>query len=326
MHQFYEFRRDLRELFPLALTPVGRRQFVRWLLVAGRHEISLTEAEIWAFVRESAGDPSHGLAATFLMNPTWQSKFPHGLTVFGREALLRWVRRNYRIRRNGSRSRPGPNYGVRPISSGCFTAHRPDLQALAPRLGRRARHGLSRPARPGRNALVAAKLVAGVPGDGFTRTARRQCARSLLLSLRTAGSDPLYGRGPGCRGSAHFLPRCAVEFAMRSADPRSVPRAGAVRPHAFAPGPRAAGTRVLSTGRPGSTCRGKAHRRLVLGAGSRATRLAAARALAARNLGADALHRGSDAESDAHPGSPDAARRGAGAIHATATRAFWAAG
>lgn len=133
VRQLYEFRPDLRELFPLALTPVGQRQFLHWLLVAGKHEIGLTTQEIWLFARECAADPSCGLAATFLMNPTWQQKFPHGLTVFGREALLAWIRKKYRVP-EGWIGRPTWPEELRPAEElRLLYQTRRDLQRLAPR-------------------------------------------------------------------------------------------------------------------------------------------------------------------------------------------------
>jgi glycosyltransferase involved in cell wall biosynthesis len=97
VRQLYEFRVDLRDIFPLALTPAGRWEFLRWLLLDAKKEMGYANEEICWFAQECAEDPSLGIVATYLMTPKWQEKVPHGLTRFGRAILLEWVRRYYRI-------------------------------------------------------------------------------------------------------------------------------------------------------------------------------------------------------------------------------------
>jgi glycosyltransferase involved in cell wall biosynthesis len=87
----------LRRTQPLALTPAGQRQLLHWLLKGGKEAYRLRDEEIWWFLFECAEDPSRGIAATYLLHADWQQRFPCGLTVFGRDALLQWIRRRYGI-------------------------------------------------------------------------------------------------------------------------------------------------------------------------------------------------------------------------------------
>lgn len=97
IRQAYDHLPDVRRCFPLALTPGGRKPFLQWLLARGKHDHGFLDEEIWWFLQESAEDPSQGVVATFLRNPDWQRRFPHGLTRFGQQALLQWLRDHYRI-------------------------------------------------------------------------------------------------------------------------------------------------------------------------------------------------------------------------------------
>ena len=93
----YEFREDLRGIWPLALTPAGRGEYLRWLLTFGKTDFALPpEAALW-FLFELAEDPSQGLAATYRLQPSWQAAVPHGLTRFGWDELTRWVADEYDV-------------------------------------------------------------------------------------------------------------------------------------------------------------------------------------------------------------------------------------
>ncbi len=59
----WELRRDLREAFPLGLTPAQRRAYAGWLLAHGRADFGLTPADVLAYLREMAADPSGGAAS-----------------------------------------------------------------------------------------------------------------------------------------------------------------------------------------------------------------------------------------------------------------------
>ncbi len=91
----YEYRIDLRQQFPDALTPMGRGRYLRWLLEHGRDELQLSVEDILWFLFCQHEDPSAGLATTYLLQPTWQAAHPFGLTVFGWESLKAWLGEKY---------------------------------------------------------------------------------------------------------------------------------------------------------------------------------------------------------------------------------------
>ncbi len=88
---------DMRKAFPLALTPAGRARFLVYLLETATDGPPLTDEEILWFHVANAQDPYQGLVTTFLLTPTWQERFPDGLTRFGWDRLREWVRREYRL-------------------------------------------------------------------------------------------------------------------------------------------------------------------------------------------------------------------------------------
>ncbi len=93
--RIFELRMDLREVWPLALTPKQRGQYLRWLVTFGLKDFQLTpEQAVW-FHFEQDEDPSRGLAASYRLHPEWQAAVPHGLTRFGWEQLKAWVKTRY---------------------------------------------------------------------------------------------------------------------------------------------------------------------------------------------------------------------------------------
>jgi glycosyltransferase involved in cell wall biosynthesis len=98
IRQFYDFNTQLPLSIPLALTPGGQRQMLRWLLFGARSAYELRDEEIWWFLFETAEDPYKGVAATYLRLPAWQQRFPCGLTAFGQGPFLAWLRKRYHIR------------------------------------------------------------------------------------------------------------------------------------------------------------------------------------------------------------------------------------
>jgi glycosyltransferase involved in cell wall biosynthesis len=103
------------------------------LATYGKANCGLLDEEIGWFLHECAEDPAQGLAATFLRTPEWQAAVPHGLTLFGHEALRQWVHTRYHIE---------DAWLARAILPRLFTPAdelrwlwlaRPDLQTLAPR-------------------------------------------------------------------------------------------------------------------------------------------------------------------------------------------------
>jgi len=94
----YQLRYDVRETFPLGLTPRQRLDFLSWLLIHGQsdHGIGVDEA-LWYFM-ELCENPAQGLATTFLFRPAWQAAVPDGLTTFGWQRLKQWVGSTYDIK------------------------------------------------------------------------------------------------------------------------------------------------------------------------------------------------------------------------------------
>lgn len=92
----YQLRADLREAFPLGLTPAQLDDYGDWLLRHGRPEYGFTPDEVVRFLRDQAADPSRGLSETYLLSPEWQRAVPDGLTERGWGDLKRWLAGRYR--------------------------------------------------------------------------------------------------------------------------------------------------------------------------------------------------------------------------------------
>ncbi len=143
--RIFEVRRDLRSAFPFALTPLGRGEFLGWMLRHGTRDLGFTPEEALWFLFETDETPDRGLVATYQVRPDWQAKFPHALTPFGwftfKEFLKteyglrgRWFKRaklpeDFCVRTNDS-SRPGVNVlghfrypsGLQEATTGLVTA------------------------------------------------------------------------------------------------------------------------------------------------------------------------------------------------------------
>lgn len=97
IRQAYLTRQDLRDHFPLALTPAGRGEFLAWLFEFGRPEHGFRPEEIWWFTLENAETPESQLVTSFLFAPDWQKLFPDGVTLFGRDRFRDWLVDQYRL-------------------------------------------------------------------------------------------------------------------------------------------------------------------------------------------------------------------------------------
>jgi glycosyltransferase involved in cell wall biosynthesis len=95
--QRYDVYHDMRNAFPLALTPAGRARFLVHLLQTANELVPLTDEEILWFHLHNAEDPYRGLVTTYLLTPSWQERFPDGLTRFGWDRLRDWVRQAYGV-------------------------------------------------------------------------------------------------------------------------------------------------------------------------------------------------------------------------------------
>lgn len=98
VREVYELRADVREVFPLGLTPAQRGQYAAWLLRYGRAEYGLTADEILGYLFALAEDRSCGLGDTYLLSPEWQRAVPDALTESGWKALKTWLAKRYPIR------------------------------------------------------------------------------------------------------------------------------------------------------------------------------------------------------------------------------------
>jgi glycosyltransferase involved in cell wall biosynthesis len=85
----------LQGRFPHGLLPVGQKRFVKWLLREGRAKHNLSAAEILWFLHETAEQVPQMVFKTWLINLSWQQKFPAGPTSAGKEAFLTWLRREF---------------------------------------------------------------------------------------------------------------------------------------------------------------------------------------------------------------------------------------
>lgn len=85
----------LQTRFPHALLPVGQKRFVKWLLREGRAKHNLSAAEILWFLHETAEQVPQMVFKTWLINLSWQQRFPAGPTSAGKEAFLAWLRQEF---------------------------------------------------------------------------------------------------------------------------------------------------------------------------------------------------------------------------------------
>jgi glycosyltransferase involved in cell wall biosynthesis len=95
--QRYDLFPEYRQAVPLGLTPAGRASLLIHLLLTAREHVPLSDEEILWFHLHAAEDPYQGLIDTYLMTPSWQERFPDGLTPAGWDRLRAWVRQEYRI-------------------------------------------------------------------------------------------------------------------------------------------------------------------------------------------------------------------------------------
>jgi glycosyltransferase involved in cell wall biosynthesis len=85
----------LQSRFPHGLMPVGQKRFVKWLLREGRAKHNLSAAEILWFLHETAEQVPEMVLKTWLINLSWQKRFPAGPTSTGKEEFLAWLRREF---------------------------------------------------------------------------------------------------------------------------------------------------------------------------------------------------------------------------------------
>jgi glycosyltransferase involved in cell wall biosynthesis len=223
--RIYEFRPDMRTVFPFGLTPQQNQSLLDWLLTHGSAEMGVTpEAAVWSILKRDEFT-DRGLATSFRLNPDWQAKVPHGLTRFGWGELLQYLRANCGLtgywvdrlpvprvhgpwdeltllrtaRPELDRSFPltaAQRGDARPVLDWLNTA--PGIAPVVPdwraALTREIAAGL--PARPGINVLAHFRFPCGLQeeakqiADGFESAGWRVARRGLLGNFPHFADDP----------------------------------------------------------------------------------------------------------------------------------------
>lgn len=86
---------ELQRTYPLGLLPFGQLHFLEWLTRHGRVDQGLTDAEIHAFLQESADGEMRGVCLTYLLQPQWQKQFPLAFTSGGWPPFRTWINSSY---------------------------------------------------------------------------------------------------------------------------------------------------------------------------------------------------------------------------------------
>ena len=89
VRQIFDHTVEVRRRHPLAETPGGRWQVLRWLLLTGMPSERLTLEQVLWFFLETEENPAGKLARAYRINPDWQERFPLALTCFGKAEFLR---------------------------------------------------------------------------------------------------------------------------------------------------------------------------------------------------------------------------------------------
>ncbi len=112
VRRVYEFRPDMRSVFPFGMTPQQRGEYLDWLLTHGAAEMGVTPEQALWFLFRTDETPDRGLVPTFLLNAAWQARVPHGLTAFGWGELLTILRAECGLRGRWQVDLPAPRlYG-----------------------------------------------------------------------------------------------------------------------------------------------------------------------------------------------------------------------
>jgi glycosyltransferase involved in cell wall biosynthesis len=174
VRRVYEFRPDMRSAFPFGMTPQQSGEYLGWLLTHGAAEMGVTPEQALWFLFRADEAPDRGLVPTFLLNPAWQARVPHGLTAFGWGELLTYLRAECGLRGRWQEGLPVPRlYGpwdqltllrhAKPERAAAFplaAARAGDAAAVLAWLDRQA--DLPRPD-PDWRAALAKEILGGVP-------------------------------------------------------------------------------------------------------------------------------------------------------------------
>ena len=97
--RIFEYRQDLRELFPLAMTPhPDRAKFLIWFASNGRHEFDLSVEECFAYLFEQDELPDRGLVASYCLQPGWQRDRPNALSTGGWDDFKSFLAEKYGLK------------------------------------------------------------------------------------------------------------------------------------------------------------------------------------------------------------------------------------
>ena len=189
VRRIYEFRPDMRDVFPLGMTPQQRGEYLNWLLVHGRSEMHVTtEQAVWFLVRQDE-TPDRGLVPTYLLNVNWQKRFPHALTVFGWSEFLAYLKTECGLTSPWANGLPIPQH-YRPWDQVAL------LQLARPELAE------TFPAEP-----TASSILQWFDSSGFSRPAS-QWLNDLTEDFRSALSSQA-----GVNVFAHFRFPCGLQQA-----------------------------------------------------------------------------------------------------------------
>ena len=93
----YELDHVLRAALPLALTPVGRHDFLGWAVMHSSGASKLTAAQVLALVAHTDRLPDRGLELSYRLNAEWQQAVPDALTPRGWKRLKAYLRGKYNL-------------------------------------------------------------------------------------------------------------------------------------------------------------------------------------------------------------------------------------
>lgn len=93
--ELYLHSPKIQRRFPHALLPAGQKWFVKWLLREGRAKPNLSAAEILWFLHKTAEQVPQMVLKTWLINQSWQERFPAGPASSGKEEFIRWLRKEF---------------------------------------------------------------------------------------------------------------------------------------------------------------------------------------------------------------------------------------
>jgi glycosyltransferase involved in cell wall biosynthesis len=96
--KLYELRDDLRREIPLALTPAQRGDYFRWFCRFGWSDMDVEPLDLLRTLFDLDEAPDRGLAASYLVQPAWQQKYPEALSPAGWKAFKRGIALDYGIR------------------------------------------------------------------------------------------------------------------------------------------------------------------------------------------------------------------------------------